>query len=388
MSFGEIGDPGASGYRPPMGRQRYELSIKNVTGYWRARGDDDDSEEQAIPAFACCAVNVGAINTSDGGAYTSIERTVQEVERGRVVWWVDQPNGYTELRQDPRLLIINGPTPIPPGAIGRGTQAYPAQVLTNYYRGSGGVRTAHALPANGAAVGPKAGEWGVYLGRTAFTYISRDQTQSLARESGPRACSSGWIVPAGSDVLPLYQGSQSQSLQHIDAGEPLYLMPRDPLGSFTSSMVWSQPRPTHYGCFCEPGEAGGSTDDVAAWSTVEVYRDGVYWLAVAATLSSTYTPDNVGMGLGVYLRPNGDDDFALTYLDGARRQSIDEVQEPYVLGPTYYSAENVAFSGPLELEVGDQLQVRNTGSYQTTYTGFILAAHRFGYYSSTFLAGS
>ena len=412
-SFGDIGDPGFSGYLSPALTGRRWCAIENVTGVLRKAGVPNESKEQIIPGFACCYLNVG--KSFDG---TSLERSVMHAEDGQAVWLVDQPNDECECRQDPTLLIVNGPTPIPPGGVGRGTQQWPAQVLVDSMRDSAGNRMSHAQPTNGTRVGPAAGEWGVYLGRTAFAYVSHDATVAARREppgGDKMVVRTGWVTANQTDIMAAYERRStypftsfgpSTSYGRIVAGQPILL---------PDAEVQSPARPTYAGPWCNPGLAGGSLvgasgstsiDDAYAHNyTLEAYRDGVYWLSLSGSVRSTDATDGEAIGLGVYLRRTTQDAFALTEMRGYRLQSLDvegrlydlikELRDLHGLGtpddlysvdtePTVrYTRENIAFAGPIELLAGDQIQVRNTSAtWELDILDYILSSHRLGFYST------
>ena len=67
-----------------------------------------NTESESVPSFG-----VMALVTTEG----------MEDKHGRAVWKIKKPDADAAARQDPSLLFINGPVPIPAGHYGIGSQA-------------------------------------------------------------------------------------------------------------------------------------------------------------------------------------------------------------------------------------------------------------------------
>jgi hypothetical protein len=110
----------------------------------------------AIPAFALMQI----VHSDYAPVYWG-----QSVRDGQVIVKVQKPDDEAEKAQDPAMLCVNGPTPIPPNGYGMCTQDWPAAVLHD-----GGE---DRLP-NGFNCGPKSGSWFVWSTGWAFTCQSHD----------------------------------------------------------------------------------------------------------------------------------------------------------------------------------------------------------------------
>jgi hypothetical protein len=112
----------------------------------------------------------------------------QDTQDGSPVWDIDKPSATAEADQNPRMLAVNGPTPIPAGQIGTITQDWPALVLHD--------STDTDLIAGGTC-GAKEDSWAAWSTGTAFTCQSYDATLPAAYfASGMEGVWVGALPPA------------------------------------------------------------------------------------------------------------------------------------------------------------------------------------------------
>ncbi len=159
-----------SGYRSPNARKK-TLSIINMSN-------------EEIPAFAACALRPGSAFPSKSGGNT-MPRFNQEVIGGQVVWHVHKPNAKTSGNLAPEMIIINGPTSIPSGGTGTGSQDWPLQVT-------------HELSDDlsaGETCGIADGQWDVSSSGNDFVCMSSDKAVVL----GDTTRQVIWVSPAHSE---------------------------------------------------------------------------------------------------------------------------------------------------------------------------------------------
>lgn len=274
------------------------------------RNMQDGKEGRAkltIPGFALMMLNV-----ADRDRYFTQDR-----EDGAVVFRVYRPDAEAQARQDPAMLIVNGPTPIPPGKDGKGTQDWPAQVLHNGAEDS--------LP-NGVPCGPIADSFYVWSGLSAFTCQSHDICRAApGKENGIHTV---WISPGRPNLTPL---SILIGGENVEADAQVGL---------------EQPSSVQLG-----HESSVPRAIVDTW----IRAAGYYLVSVSATLSSTEADEGDVLRLRVFYRTksiaDGDGSWTATYLTGHRKQEVDRdvLTESPLTQSTFYTAENVAFSGTILL---------------------------------------
>jgi len=269
---------------------------------------------ETIPGFALVA-----LRPSDRSAFFT-----QDKEDEAVVWRVWKPDADSQARQDPALLMFNGPTPIPPGKDGKGTQDTPAQVLHD-----GGY---DSLP-NGVPCGPIADSWYVWSNLGAFTCQSHDICRGAA--GAANGIHTVWVAPGRSRLVPLTTLTGGDTTVAVDAAV-----------SFTEETESPVTR---------------------AISGNRVYSAGYYLVSVSATLSSTEADEGDSLRLRVYYQTgstvDGSGDLVSTYLTGYRKQEIDTdvtVSSPLTYD-TFYTAENVSFTGVVYLP--ESLFAVDSGGY-------------------------
>lgn len=375
-------DSGTTTYQPTATTGRRWVPLLNVTGMWkRAYGWPNESDEQVIPGWACCYLNIGQ---NYGGSGNMYERAVMTARDGNVVWLADKANYIAETLQNPALHVINGPNPILPGEIGRGTFDWPAQVLVDNLRDPvTDLPYYHAKPCPGIGCTVSKNAWGVYrrsnYGKAAFTYMGADRSWAGLRKLpgipfgtgrvGDDWTYTGWINPATPRGSATGLGLHETWVGGTTAGfmEPFTLSYRQ----HPAAAEWEA-----YGLFGTGGSYGGYT---GAGASIEVRASGVFWVNVSGTYYSTGLADGYPLGVGLYKRTIGGG-LVNTGYGGWRAQLIDEIHEPYqaTKGPLLYNAENIAFGGGLSLETGEQLVVLNTTNADVIGSNVILAAHRLG----------
>ena len=108
---------------------------------------------------------------------------------GQLVWNVDQPDDDAAERQDPSLLLINGPVPIRAGTHGTWHCDWPVR-----------AQLAAGNMSAGDLCGPASGEWTLAVDKSAFRLLSNDVLADLEDSS----LHFGWIAPAyaGTVIVP------------------------------------------------------------------------------------------------------------------------------------------------------------------------------------------
>lgn len=302
----------------------------------------------------------GAIQPQDTVCNTKVD--------GQTIWLAKKPNAIDEEYQDPALCVFNGATPILPGKIGRGTFDYPARAL---HLGRT-VLINDEFPAT--AVGLKADSWRLWESdeSSAFVSLGYDATFPLSRGVAPtleRETHAIWVNPR-TKVSSLALSRSGGSL--VAAGG--VIAPTNPaLTSILGAGLLQ---------YNSTGQSAG---------TFTALVDATWWFSASGTLSSTSEEATV---LRMTLQRDGDD----TYLTGHRLQSVfrdldyynDIGADPYttaddVLTPSpyndaepFYTAENVAFSGPLQLSEGDVIRVVNKSLVPMLVGDFIFSAFLVG----------
>lgn len=312
--------PGAfatTGYDSPRRRIRW-FPLKNMTN-------------ETIPGFALVM-----LKHSDRDYFFT-----QDVSDQQVVWRGYKPDETAEALQNPAMLAINGPTPIPPGQIGKCTQDWPAQVLHDGSKDT--------LP-NAIPCGPKAGSWYVWSDAGAFTCLSHDATR--AAPGTENSVHTVWVAPNTSFVTPF---AAMQGGQTVQARTDIVF------SSAAPNAVSAQPPDSYY--------------DNNQLKGYEIDKKSQWWVAVSATVSSQTAPEGTPLRLRVY------DSGSATYLTGHRIQTIDtkgsgKPGQDYYGGDPIYTAENVAFSGPLIVDAGHHLTLRNDSSYSIIVADVIFALFR------------
>ena len=308
---------GYTGYRSPRDRIRW-FPLKNM------------EQTETIPGFALVMLKKGDRN----GFFT------QEMLEQQAVWRGYRPDADAEALQDPAMLVVNGPTPIPPGQIGKCTQDWPAQVL---HDGS-----ADSLP-NAVQCGPARDSWYVWSGYSAFTCLSHDVTR--AAPGTANGVHTAWIAPA--------HGVAS------------------PFSALTAGLTVSAGGTVTFGNTSATSTSKGAppiAQDAAGLVTgYTMTIGGHWWVSVSATVSSTAAPEGSTLRLRVYDGTTG------TYLTGHRMQTIGTFGTgpgTYYGGDPLYTAENIAFSGPLIIaEAGNVLSLKNDSAYDLVLADVIFSVH-------------
>ena len=116
---------------------------------------------------------------------------------GQGVWVVGKPDADAEARQDPMMLFVNGPVPIPAGHYGIASQSWPVR-----------CQLADANMAAGDTCGPSANSWTADANGTAFRLLSNDVIDDAASAS----LTLGWVSPSYAvTILPATLGANLTS---------------------------------------------------------------------------------------------------------------------------------------------------------------------------------
>ena len=130
-----------------------------------------NTESESVPSFG-----VMALVTTEG----------MEDKYGRAVWKIKKPDADAAARQDPSLLFINGPVPIPAGHYGVGSQAWPVR-----------AQLGTTAITDGDTCGPASGSWLATVGGTAFRLLAND----LMTDSISTSLDLGWIWASNAPVI-------------------------------------------------------------------------------------------------------------------------------------------------------------------------------------------
>jgi hypothetical protein len=332
---------------------------------------------KTIPGYAVCALDI-----MDGGGFWAVE-----MDKGSLVYRVTLPNVLAAAAEDPALLFINGPTAIPPGKNGHVTQDYPAQVLHD-----GGWDW---LP-NGIPCGPVSGEPAVWMGRGPFTCMSHDPARALVHgglhtvivsvnqrnaltfaetRAGGNACEPGEEIRLGSlQVAPGWNEDPSYTLENAITDPLIYAATTTRLGN--------------WGGFNLPY----TLDGVARPNTrFEVRKAGLYWVSFSATAHSDEETEGASIIATLMKRQNttsytadwqtaglSEPHFAATGLTGWRVHHLDTSgdDDGYPEQDTVIPKENICFSGPLAIDQGEQLAVKNASTIEATWASARLSLTR------------
>ncbi len=306
-------------------------SIKNMT-------------DEVIPAYACCQL---------GGIDTEIQEPV--FEKGQRIVLAFKPNAVSYRRQDPALLIFNGPHAIQPGQTGQGTQDWPAQVL---FDGGGTI--------DGVSAGPIEDSWWLGAGfhKTAFTVQGYER--STPAIDGPPVLV--WVSPAKFRIAGGYEGwrppgGTAESNKPFDLAESWTLNP--PIKG--SVRLRSLTHQLQY-----PGD-------------LIFPSNGVFWLSLSATLSSVDAPEGsplvITLATGLRDYEDEDEDAVLdgvytdTYLSGHRTQPALTCSDCYGdCDVTAVTSEQVGFHGPYDAVKDERLRIYNRSGYEMTASRMIFSA--------------
>ena len=249
-----------------------------------------------------------------------------EVER-QVVYGVARPDAALAESQNPALLLINGPTPIPAGKFGSATQDFPARVL---HETSDDGST---LEAASRSCGPRQDSWKAWRTGRAFAIVGLDP--------------SGASVPVGDELLwvtreaaepPVYDAAFRNSLSEIQPGDPIA-----PLADY----------------YRDPASTG-QPSGVFATAT------GLY-----STLSGSYL---VGFSLSLYSNsaPRGAQLVVRLYYDGQPTQygavRVQDIERDEYGVNLLTTLENVCQAGPLQIAAGKTLELRSESLYPIVAT--------------------
>ncbi len=290
-------------YDSPTQRQRW-LSVVNR------------SDEQ-IPGFALLRLD-RIINT----------HISQELLDGQAVYKVYKPDSDSEAMQNPAMLLVNGPTPIPPGKYGKATQDWPATVLHDGKE--------DGLP-NGFPCGPKADSWYVWSGGAAFTA----QTHDIARP----------VTAPADGVHTVWIGlgnGKNQGSQIGVTGGGTGVAVNDFIPLFGTQIA-------------DGAEINSGGDGV------KITKAGIWFVSASATLSSTTAPRGSHLRMSLYKN---------TTWTGFLGYRLQDIEEGEYGDEELTTAENVCFPAILDLEVDDELKLKNDGGYETDYGSAILVAHK------------
>lgn len=305
------GTPGS--YQSPRDRIRWAALVNRGT--------------KTIPGFGICATKLSDLSDFE----------LQEEAEGQVCWRV-YPCAETEAyqMQDPTQLWVNGPTPILPGKMGKGSQDWPLQVLHNGGKDS--------LP-NGYECGPPApgqtdpkDAFAVWSHGNAFICHSHDAAAPI----GTGAFHTVWISPNTRKLLPVF-GTASFA------------------GTYTkenATLSWKN------GVAPEPGTRG--LEDYG--SGVRLAIDALLWVSFSGTLTSADATEGAPLGMRILI------DDAETYLYAYRAFEID-TDYP---ATTFRTSENVSAAGLLRVGKGQVLTIRvgDSINYSTTVSAGLLSLHR------------
>lgn len=305
---------------------------------------------ETIPGWA-----IVMIDPSEGADFMSAETVEQQL-----TWRVRQCNDEGESLGDPGLFAFNGPTPIRPGTIGKVTQDTPAQVLHN--------GSEDGLP-NGFLCGPRSGKWSIVSGGGSFVSITHDPT--WPDQSTRAGLHTIWVglagrkSPASGSVIGTGTVDVQERIPFGERGFEVEGAGGAVLGFNTDALTDQS-----YGLFLD--------------------RPGVWWVQFSATISSVDADDGEELRIRAFL------DGTQTYLKGSRTHVIttgagiltdsggDTISSNYFGGSPIYSAENVAFGGPLYVSPRTtaptyrELDIRNVSSSAIVVTDAILSAFWLG----------
>lgn len=270
----------------------------------------------------------------------------QEKRDGQVVILLKKPDINAAGMANPGVMWANGPTPIPPGEYGKGHQDWPAQILHN-----GGE---NKLP-NGHTCGPRDDSWYIWSSGLGFTCQSHDATRAIRGDEN--AIHTVWLSPflaAGTTAHGAVTGGGT-----VQAGDAV-------------------PVSTALGTDIPKGI--GRID-----KGYQALNDGTWLVMVSGTVSSTAAEEGdilsitvkIGKAVDGKLTSNG----AETYLTGHRIQTIDTEgsdENPFYGGAAIFTAENIAFSGPITLKKDEALLVENTSGSSIILGDFIFTVVSLG----------
>lgn len=273
-------------HKGPEYRRRWH-PIKNMT-------------YETIPSFAIVMLK----QDDRDGFFT------HNVVDGQMVYRVWQCNSDGENSGEPYLFMMNGPVPIPPQKIGRGTQDFPCLVLHD--------GNDDRLP-NGTTCGPVSGSWYVWSTGNGFVCKSHDDCRAYPNTDGIHTVEVAPSVQGQKDVGCVNGGSTASANAVIE------LTPPDADIAGSRSIEWDS--------------------SVNGWA---ISRSGIFMVAVSATINASLSvAEATVLRLQCYL-----DDDAIAHLTGHRLHCIDTVGpgDPYYGGAGYATAENVAFCAPVFID--------------------------------------
>lgn len=249
--------------------------------------------------------------------------------RDDVVFLVGKPNASAVDIQDPALLAVNGPIPIPPGRRGVVTQDWPAQVLHYGFQ--------DGLP-NGWQCGPKADSWGIWSGGTAFTCITHDQTDPVHSINDGVDPHTVWIA-AGRKNGIIHTAARIAGT--FAAGKQITFQNLAPATNADGN-----------------GSGQAPLTSVNTNGQITIKKAGRFWIMFSGVISSLTAREGNALRVRVYKN-----DVATEYT-AHRKQTIGTSTgvECFYGGPPVYTEETVVIQGPLDLKAGDVLTVKNAGS--------------------------
>jgi hypothetical protein len=301
------------------------VAVKNVTELFT-------ETPLYIPGYAIMFIHPGL------GTYNPIEW-----RDGQAVYKVSQPDYACEQLQDSSLLLCNGPTPIPPGGYGRAVQGWPSQVLHD---------GANDDLNNAQFCGPRDGSWAAWSNRTALVCIGHIEGKGGFNTNARGTMDGIHTIMVGPRTgLPPIDAFKAFAAESVVAGDDIIsIIGFDVHGAVPHLFEWD-----------------GTLTDLG--SRIIVQEKAKLWLSASATVSSTEASE--GDLLGMEILKNG----SPTQLYGYRKQMIDTYGSTSSPSEQFYSAENISFSGLLEVDAGDEISLHNYGSVATTFAGLIFSGH-------------
>lgn len=274
---------------------------------------------------------------------------------GEVIWNVQQCDDDAASRQNPAEFMFNGPVACRPHGRARGTFDLPAQVLHN------GI--SDTLP-NGYPCGPVADAWYVLQGRPAFVCRSHDATEAsggsgihtvwIDRGNGDLGIHVAGLAGAGSYSADSFIGWESENNWQFNNAATL------------SDDGWLTVRYSGYYDFRFSCTIYGQADVVRG----SPLRVRLYQRAEFDSPSSPPTPEATSWSgyrthdIEQYL---SGDDLPVSQdglVDGEPGETSIQIGGSYDVS-LHTTQENIAFGGPVNLQRGESIRLKNVGSAAT-----------------------
>lgn len=288
-------------YQSPLERIRW-LAVKNC------------ESSKTIPGYGVIALRP----SDNSGQFATELRDQQIVYRG----W--QTDANTE-GQDPALYLINGPTPIPPGNVGRASQDWPAVALHD------GAADSLSI---GDPCGPKAGSWYVWSNHGPFVCQGQDPTGAISTER--RKLHTMIVAPAMRSSVPAYLMSTS--------GDPAVPTPNSYTVADGDNLPFGA---LQFGLVRDNFSLAPIVVEEDAYA-MRVRLAGIWWISFSATIGSSNIAEGETIRVQLHINDTPVD------LAASRVQTIGtygaDLIDPYYGGDPLYTYENVAASGPFQLD--------------------------------------